>query len=126
MYQYKYIPKNIVVTVDKKEYKLADKNVVYLSIAHNYTQRRLPIIFLQIEMDDELLALIYANPDTVLLKMDIVENQVRANDNEIMNSTLFLQKTFNIIPRNVENMYNTSQQSLLFHRIGFQNTTLPF
>ena len=79
-------------------------------IQHDYLKRRMPIIRLTIELDKDVIASIYKNKDTAVIKLEVFEQQLDA-DSKIINTSLFLKHTFSIIPAKNQNQYITSSDS---------------
>lgn len=111
MYQYRYLPRNVVITMNHHDYEFTDGRVIYYSIGHDFIHRRMPIIFMQMEMDDEMIGLIYDNIEEASFKFDIIEQQLDPTGEMILNTSLYLRHSFSIIPRNDQNAYITSQDS---------------
>lgn len=109
LYQYQYAIKNVTITTDKN-YNIFDGAVNYLFIQHDYLKRRMPIIRLTIELDKDVIASIYKNKDTAVIKLEVFEQQLDA-DSKIINTSLFLKHTFSIIPAKNQNQYITSSDS---------------
>lgn len=104
---YKYVPKNVVLTVNGETYEYEDGCITYMNILHEYTLRRLPVIQVGMEMEVDIIQEIYDNLDTAQLKFDINEVEYDQKDN-VINTTLYLQQTLSIIPARDENVYITS------------------
>ena len=106
MYKYQYSVRNIVMTLDDN-YNFTDGSVTYFYIQHDYTNRRLPIIRMNIEMEMMMIKKLYENIDEAKLKMDLYEQQLNEND-EVIGTSLYWQHTFKIIPARDQTMYITS------------------
>ena len=106
IYQYEYIPKDIVLTTDQN-YPLKDGVINYIYIQHDYLSRRLPVIKIDIDMTSDLLASIYQNKDKAKLKLTIYERQ-KKHDGTVVGTKMYLQHTFSIIPLRDQTNYITS------------------
>lgn len=109
IYTYRYNIKNIMLTTDQN-YAIRDGSVVYLYILHDYIKRRLPWIKIHLELDTSVIANIYKNQDKAKLKIDLYEYQY-SNEQTIVNTSLYLQHTFSLIPARDKNNYITSEDS---------------
>lgn len=112
LYQYRYIPCNVVITMGGLDYTFDDGTIAYFSMGHDYVNRRMPVIFMQMEMDDKTIGMIYDNVETAVLKLEIIEKQLDPSTEQVLNTTMFMKHSFNIIPRNEQNTYITSQDSV--------------
>lgn len=110
IYRYAYAIKNIVITADKNYY-VADGSVPYLYIHHDYRTRRMPVVRMNIELDINTIAMIYKHKDKAMIKFDIYEHQYDTEDH-IVNTTLYMQHIFAIIPSKDQNNYVTSQDTV--------------
>lgn len=112
MYMYEYRILKLVITAGD-EFSVQDGSVVYMYIYHDYRARRMPIIQMKIELDTPTIRAIYKNRDTAKMKLEIHEYQYEANEDspKIVNTSLFLQHTFSIIPAKDQDNYITSEDS---------------
>lgn len=110
IYRYSYSVKNIVITADKN-YQIADGSVSYLYIHHDYRARKMPVIRMNIELDINTIAVIYKHKSNAMIKFDLFEHQYNADD-QIINTSLYMQHIFSIIPAKDQNNYVTSQDSV--------------
>lgn len=109
IYQYQYIIKNVVITASKN-YIFREGAVNYLFILHDYLHRKMPVIKMDIELSIPIIADIYENKDTAIIKFDIYEQQIDATG-KVVNTTLYMQHMFSIIPAKDQNAYITSQDT---------------
>lgn len=106
IYTYRYIPKNVELSLDTN-YSFLDGTVTYLYISHDYLNRRMPVIQIGIEMQGSMIEKLYQNIDKAKLKLDI--NEVQYNgDEEVINTQLYLRHTFNVIPMRDKTVYLTN------------------
>jgi len=105
MLQYRYFPKNLEMTLDEN-YEFRDGSVLYLNIIHDYVSRKMPVIQIGLEMDHELIKKLYEYRDTAILKLEIYEQEYRHG--EIIETRLYLQHTFSIVPAREQNVYITT------------------
>ena len=108
IYTYRYAIKNTVLSLDQ-QYEVQDGSIVYLFIYHDYTNRRMPIIKATIEMHSDMISLLYKYKDIAEIKFDLYEYQY-AND-EVVNTKLYWQHTFRIVPTKDQTNYVTSQDT---------------
>lgn len=109
IYQYQYAIKNLVLQTDDT-YEIRDGSVVYLYIHHDYMQRRLPMIRISIELETKLIKNIYDNLEKATLKFDLNEQQLN-EEGEVINTALYMQHTYTIIPEQDKMNYITSQDT---------------
>lgn len=110
IYQYKYTIKNVTITAGSKNYDIYDGAVNYLFILHDYYKRKMPVLKMNIELGIDVLGAIYKYRDTAMLKMDVYEQQYDS-EGKIVNTTLYIQDSFTIIPAKDQNTYITSQDT---------------
>ena len=112
MYMYEYRISNLVITAGD-EFEIRDGSVVYMYIHHDYRARRMPIVHMKVELDIPTIRAIYANRETVKMKLEIHEYQYEADSDtpKIVNTTLYMQHTFSIIPAKDRDNYITSEDS---------------
>ena len=108
LYTYRYIPKNLFLTLDKT-YEMLDGTVNYISFIHDYDNRRLPIIRIKIEVQTKLVALLYeyATGDG-RIKFDIIEEKYD-EDQRLVNSRMYLTHSWSYIPAKDKSEYLTSE-----------------
>lgn len=107
IYQYRYIPKNVEIMIDQN-YKFRDGSITYLNFLHDFRKRRLPIIQCGIEMETELIELLYEYKDTVTVKIEVYEQQLSAINGTVLGTKLFLEHTFSVVPMRDPNIYITA------------------
>jgi len=116
LYKYRYIPKSVVITVNGNSYLYRDGCVTYFNLINIYRdpslpmeqQRTQPVIQCGIEMETKYIKEIYENLVDAKLKIDIIEQQLSANNSdEIIGTRLYLQHTFSIIPARDQTVYIT-------------------
>lgn len=106
LYQYKYSIRNVIFTIDGKSYNVQDGAVNYLFIFHDYHNRRMPVIKMHIELDSNMIGLIYKHKDTAIVKFDMYEQAYRAE--QIVSTQLYMQHTFSIVMAKAQSEYITS------------------
>lgn len=119
LYKYRYIPKSVVLTVNNKRYEYRDGCITYFNFINIYRdptvgmekQHTMPVIQCGIEMITEHIKELYDNVVDARLKIDIVEQQLGATNDEIIGTKLFLQHTFSIIPARDQSVYITQTDS---------------
>lgn len=105
-YRYQYAIRNVVMTLDKN-YPMSDGCATYFFILHDYINRRLPVIKMNIEMDIVMIKKLFANKDKAKLKMDLFEYQINSAGN-VIGTTLYWQHTFTVIPAKDQTNYIAS------------------
>lgn len=110
-YRYVYSIRNVELTINRDTYAYQDGSCAYLYIRHDYQNRILPIIQMGLEMDSDMIQLFYENEDSVKLKLDIYEQQMNENS-EVMNTSLFLRKSFTCIPARDQSTYVTTPDTV--------------
>ena len=106
IYKYQYAIRNMVITLDQN-YAMSDGCATYFYVMHDYTNRRLPIIQMNIEMEMAMIKKLFANKDKAKLKMDLYEYQLDSSDN-IIGTSLYWQHTFTVIPAKDQSNYIAS------------------
>lgn len=106
--QYKYIPRNVELTLDQN-YMFRDGSVLYLNIIHDFKKRKMPVIQFGIEMETGLIKLLYQYKDTATLKLEIYEQESRGE--KILKTELYLQHTFSIVPARDQTVYITADDT---------------
>lgn len=109
-YRYYYVVKNVEMSINGQSYFFQDGTCKYLYIRHDYLGRRFPIIQMGLEMDSDMIQEFYTYKDTAILKLDIAEQQLDEEDN-VMNTTLYLRGSFNCIPARDKTTYVTTPDS---------------
>lgn len=107
IYKYRYSIKNIVLTLDQN-YELQDGSISYMFIRHDYAQRRMPVIRAHIELEIPLIAAIYEIGDDARIKFDVYEQQMSSDEKTVLNTVLWWQHTFSIIPAMDQTNYITA------------------
>ena len=107
IYRYVYTVRNMQMTIANQTYTFEDGTCVYCIIRHDFIHRRFPIIQIGIEMDSDLIETYFQNKENVKLKIDIYEQQLDEND-QIMNTTLYLRYTFDCISARDQTAYITT------------------
>lgn len=110
IYKYRYSIRNIVITLDKN-YELMDGSISYLFIQHDYALRRLPVIRAHVELEIPLIALIYKLKDKAKIKFDLYEQQLDEDGKKVLNTTLYWQHSFTIVPAMDQTNYITATDS---------------
>lgn len=105
-YLYEYSINNVTLTLDTN-YNFNDGTIVYLNIINDYDKRKLPIIQAGIELDRSMIQKIYKYKDTAKIKFDIFEHKIN-HAKEVINTSLYLRHSFNIIPAFTETKYKIS------------------
>ena len=105
--RYIYSFRNVEMIINGTSYTFEDGTVVYASIQHDYTNRRFPIIRIGIEADADLIQKYFTYQKTVKLKLDIYEQQVDQDD-QIVNSALYLRHIFDTISVRDQTTYVTT------------------
>ena len=108
IYRYVYTVRNMQMTIANQTYTFEDGTCVYCIIRHDFIHRRFPIIQIGIEMDSDLIETYFQNKENVKLKIDIYEQQLDEN-NQIMNTTLYLRYTFDCISSPLRTMSVSKQ-----------------
>lgn len=116
IYKYRYCIRNIVLTLDKN-YELQDGSISYLFMRHDYANRRMPVIRAHIELEIPLIAGIYSMKDKGLIKFDLYEQQLDEDGVTVLNTTLWWQHTFTIIPAMDQTNYITATDSTTLENI---------
>ena len=106
-HQYKYVPRNIVLTIGNNTYTYRDGAITYINIIHDYTKRRLPVIQCGLEMEVAIIEELYKHTDATKLKLDIYELQLDG-DQSVINTSLYLQYTFHVVPARDQTVYITT------------------
>lgn len=106
MHRYKYAIRNIEMTLDVN-YKFQDTAAVYLTIIHDYLNRRMPIIQFGLQMDTVLIQKAYKYKDKAKIKLDVIEYEYNA-ENVVINSRMLLQHSFSIVPKHEITYYTTT------------------
>ena len=109
IYSYKYNFKNMVLTTDQ-DFSIRDGSVITFHMTHDYLKRKLPWIKMSIELDIPTIASIYKFQDKAKLKVDMYEYQY-SSEETIVNTALYLQHTFSVVPAKDKNNYITSEDS---------------
>lgn len=111
LYTYRYIPKNLVLTLDQT-YLMLDGTINYISFIHDYDNRRLPIIRLHIEVETKLVALLfeYAGGDG-RIKFDIYEEKYDYSGDKV-NTRMYMTHTWSYIPAKDKSEYLTSEDQI--------------
>lgn len=108
LFHYRYIPKDIVLTLDKN-YEMDDGCITYFSMVHDYDTRKLPIIHLKIEVQTSLIAMLYKYAATSgRIKINIIEKQYNSEE-EVVGSRSWLNYTWSYIPAKNQTEYLTSE-----------------
>lgn len=110
LYKYQYRIRDLVITT-RNTYPLRDGSASYLSIQHDFINRRLPIIKINVELSKVVIADIYDNLDIAKLSFSLHEQQLDG-DGKVINTILYLQHAFTIIPANDRSMYITDSDSV--------------
>ena len=109
IYKYQFTIRNLVLQTDDV-YEIRDGSVVYLYIHHDYMKRKLPMIRMSIELESKIIKSIYDNLDRCTLKFDLYEQQLN-EDEEVIDTKLYMQHTFTVIPEQDRMNYITSQDT---------------
>ena len=96
LYRFKYAFKNIVLTLDQ-DYPIRDEMAINFAMILDVAHRTQPIIQFTLQLEKDLVVLLYQNKDKAKIKFDIYEMQYDGKDNKI-NTDLWLQHSWNIIP----------------------------
>lgn len=105
--QHKYIPKNVVLTIGDRTYSYRDGSITYINIIHDFVKRRFPVIQCGLEMEVAIIEELYKHRDDTKLKLDIYEQKLGENG-EIVNTSLYLQYTFHVVPARDQTVYITT------------------
>lgn len=124
MYRYVYSVRNVEMTLDQN-YTFENGTVTYLIIRHDYLKRRFPIMQLGIEMDAEMIQKYYEHKDTALIKLDIYEQQIGEND-EIVDTKLYLRGTFNCVSARDQTSYLTMPDIATQDQMDLMRTVQEF
>lgn len=106
IYKYRYSIRNVVLTLDQN-YIMPDGCATYLFIHHDYTNRRMPIIRMNIEMDINMIKKLYEHQKNAKLKMELYEQQLNGEE-QIIGTSLYWQHTFSVIPAKDQTNYIAS------------------
>lgn len=118
-YKYQYAVRNVVLSLDQN-YFLNDGCVTYLFIQHDYTNRRLPIIRMNIEMEIAMIKKLYANQEKARMKLELYEYQMN-DDEKIIGTSLYWQHTFTVIPARDQTTYIASDDITTEKAIDMMN-----
>lgn len=125
LYEYQYTIKDIVLTLDQN-YEIRDGSVVYMSIIHDYTNRKLPIIKLDIELQTDIIEKMYEYRSTTgRIKLTVNENQIDDEGN-IVNTVATINKTFSYVTAKDQSDYITSSDSETEHAVDEMRTLQLF
>lgn len=107
LYRFVYTVRNIELTLEDTSYTFEDGTCVYCIIRHDYLNRRFPIIQIGIEMDSDVIQAFFEKKEVAQLKIDIYEQQLGEND-DIIDTKLFLRHTFNCVSARDQTAYVTT------------------
>ena len=110
-YRYYYAVQNVEMTLNGRSYYFQDGTCKYFYIRHDYINRRFPIIQMGLEMDSGMIQEFFTYKDTAMVKIDVIEQQLDDEDN-VMNTNLYLRGSFNCIPARDQSSYITTPDSV--------------
>lgn len=96
IYRYRYSFKNIVLTMDK-DYEIRDEMAVAMAMIYDYTHRTQPIIQFTLQLEKDLIVLLYKHQENAKIKFDIYESYYDEKDQKI-GTSLWMQHAFSIVP----------------------------
>lgn len=105
IYRHWFYVESLILTVGDN-YTLDPSVIGGVQFNYDYLQRRLPVIKIKLSMKNDLIKLLYDKQDAAKLAIEIVENTVDGNDN-IINSKTFVKDTYDIVPLNSVDTYDT-------------------
>lgn len=96
MYRFKYMFKNVVITMDK-DYPIREDFVVSFAMVWDPAHRTMPVVRVVLHLEKDLVVLLYQYKDTAKVKFDIYEMMYDGDDNKI-DTKMWLQHSWSIVP----------------------------
>lgn len=107
IHKFVYAVKNMVFTINKQNYEFEDGMCLYLTIRHDYLNRRLPLIQIGIQAYPDIIGLFYQYKNDAVLRIDVYEYELDENGNTI-NTKLYLRHAFQCIAARDQTSYITT------------------
>lgn len=110
IYRYKFHITNIVLEMGNKQYQILDEMAISFAYIADYLNRNSPIMKLILQLEKELVLILYQNKQTAKISFEIYESEYD-NENTKVNTKLWMRHTFNIIPVRDITHYTLSQNA---------------
>lgn len=107
IHKFVYAVKNIVLTLNNRNYEFLDGVCIYFTLRHDYLKRKLPVIQIGLEADPDIIDQFYRYKDDAKLRVDVLEYEI-GEDDHIVNTRLFLRRSFNCIAARDQTSYITT------------------